>query len=180
MSAAMIFDNAKTFLAIHQPDREDGMTIIYTLSGDHDDITALIEFMSPNTAFAEWDSPDRIDEILSFEDLGRVLAVNPGDGMVITDKAAFDERVEFLFGADGMRRLLLHHVGNACFGATWQAPLVAALNVNERTIRRWAAGDMPVPLGVLQQLGDIAAARIRGIVAATSQVDQYTNEGENQ
>lgn len=176
MSAALIFDNAKTFIAVHQPDREDGTTIIYTLSGEHDDVTALVEFMSPNTGFADWDSPDRIDEIHAFEELGHVVAVNPGDGMVITDRKAFDERIEFLFGADGMRRLLLHHMGNACFGREWIAELIAALRVNERTVRRWAAGDMPVPPGVLRELGDIAAARIRGIVAATSQIDQY-NEG---
>lgn len=176
MSAALIFDNAKTFIAVHQPDREDGTTIIYTLSGDRDDITALVEFMSPNTAFGDWGSPDKIDKILAFEELGRVVAVNPGDGMLITDQKAFDERVEFLFGADGMRRLLLHHVGNACFGPQWIAQMVAALRVNERTVKRWAAGDAPVPLGVLRELGDIGAARIRGIVAATSQIDQH-NEG---
>lgn len=37
---------------------------------------------------------------------------------------------------------LLTRVGTALYGTRWQTDLAAALDVNHRTIRRWAAGSL--------------------------------------
>lgn len=36
----------------------------------------------------------------------------------------------------------------AIWGPTWQGPLARALKVNDRTVRRWASGDVPIPESV--------------------------------
>ena len=47
-----------------------------------------------------------------------------------------------------MTRDLLTKCGEALYGPRWQRELAAALEVDERTMRRWVAGDSPVPDGV--------------------------------
>lgn len=41
----------------------------------------------------------------------------------------------------------------ARFGEGWQTKLALSLGVNSRTVRRWAAGEVPVPPPVAAQLG---------------------------
>ena len=43
---------------------------------------------------------------------------------------------------------LLRAVAAALHGPLWQNALARALDVNERTVRRWAADRLPVPAGV--------------------------------
>ncbi len=43
---------------------------------------------------------------------------------------------------------LMCKCGEALYGPRWQRELAAALDVDERTMRRWVAGDSPVPDGV--------------------------------
>lgn len=45
--------------------------------------------------------------------------------------------------------------GNVLFGARWQADLAAALDVNERTIRRWAADEGLIPDGAWDDLVEL-------------------------
>lgn len=40
---------------------------------------------------------------------------------------------------------LLRRAGTLLYGPNWQRALARGLEVNERTARRWAAGDSPVP-----------------------------------
>ena len=49
------------------------------------------------------------------------------------------------------RRDLLARVGVTLFGAEWVSPLARELGVALRTVQRWAAGDVPVPPGVLDR-----------------------------
>ena len=42
----------------------------------------------------------------------------------------------------------LRKAGTELFGDNWQTPLAAALEVNPRTVRRYFAGDQPIPLVV--------------------------------
>lgn len=43
----------------------------------------------------------------------------------------------------------LARVGAALYGPDyWQSPLSRDLGVNDRTLRRWVAGDYPIPAGV--------------------------------
>lgn len=39
-----------------------------------------------------------------------------------------------------MSTVLLHEIGEALYGPLWQSELSRALAVNDRTVRRWAAG----------------------------------------
>jgi hypothetical protein len=39
----------------------------------------------------------------------------------------------------------LNRVGTACFGNFWQTQMAEALGVNPRTLRRWLAGELPIP-----------------------------------
>lgn len=50
-------------------------------------------------------------------------------------------------------------VGEALFGPLWQTPISQALDVSDRTVRRWAAGDTPVPDGVWSDIAGLCAAR---------------------
>jgi len=43
---------------------------------------------------------------------------------------------------------LLIACGEALYGPQWQSALARDLGVSDRTMRRWVAGDQPVPPGV--------------------------------
>lgn len=47
---------------------------------------------------------------------------------------------------------LLARVGEALYGPRWQSELARVFVVNDRTVRRWVAGDSPVPPGITSQL----------------------------
>ena len=49
------------------------------------------------------------------------------------------------------RRDLLARTGLALFGTEWVSPIARELGVALRTAQRWAAGEVPVPLGVLDR-----------------------------
>lgn len=49
--------------------------------------------------------------------------------------------------------------GEALFGTQWRADLATALNVSERTVRRWVAGDFEIPDGAWQDLKRLLAER---------------------
>lgn len=46
----------------------------------------------------------------------------------------------------------LSRIGEALYGEHWQNALGEDLDINERTVRRWRAGDTEVPLGVWKEL----------------------------
>ncbi|MBS7810555.1 helix-turn-helix domain-containing protein [Roseococcus pinisoli] len=47
---------------------------------------------------------------------------------------------------------LLREAGEALYGGQWQSPLARDLGVTDRTMRRWVAGDSPVPDGAYGDL----------------------------
>jgi hypothetical protein len=53
----------------------------------------------------------------------------------------------------------LREVGEALYGLAWQSPLSRDLKVADRTVRRWLAGDFPVPDGVWPEIAAICAKR---------------------
>jgi hypothetical protein len=59
-------------------------------------------------------------------------------------------------------RALLENVGRALFGDRWQTYLGLTLEVSDRTVRRWAAGDAPVPEEVWPAL--VAVIRQRRLI----------------
>jgi plasmid maintenance system antidote protein VapI len=50
-------------------------------------------------------------------------------------------------------------VGEALFGSNWQGDMARALGINERTIRRMVAGDMPVSAGVWRDIANLCVTR---------------------
>jgi len=44
-----------------------------------------------------------------------------------------------------MTRDLFCRVGGALYGPRWQSELARDLGVSDRTVRRWAAGEQPIP-----------------------------------
>lgn len=56
---------------------------------------------------------------------------------------------------------LLHQYGEALFGPHFQRELAKALEVNERTMRRWIAGDTEPPEGIKAELEALARRRIK-------------------
>lgn len=59
-----------------------------------------------------------------------------------------------------MTPALLREAGEALYGASsWRTEMARALNVSERTVRRWAAGDFQIPAGVWPELRELLKAR---------------------
>ena len=54
---------------------------------------------------------------------------------------------------------LLREAGEALYGPLWQSELARALEVSDRTVRRWAAGDTGIPAGVWPEIRDLAQSR---------------------
>ena len=55
---------------------------------------------------------------------------------------------------------MLNLTATALYGALWQNALARALDINERTVRRWASGEIPVPIGVWHDISEIIAERV--------------------
>jgi len=53
----------------------------------------------------------------------------------------------------------LETVGQALFGERWQTPMARALDVADRTVRRWLAGDDAPSPGIAADLLKIARGR---------------------
>jgi hypothetical protein len=53
--------------------------------------------------------------------------------------------------------------GRAVYGERWQRSLASDLHVSDRTVRRWLAGEFPVPASVVRKLRKILADRMRTI-----------------
>ena len=49
----------------------------------------------------------------------------------------------------------LETAGRALFGSAWQCQMAKALDVNERTVRRWYAGDSTIPDRIWPELREL-------------------------
>lgn len=58
---------------------------------------------------------------------------------------------------------LLTECGAALYGDRWQSELARDLDVTDRTVRRWLAGDQPVPSGVAVDLHRMLIERVADI-----------------
>lgn len=66
-----------------------------------------------------------------------------------------------------MSQILLSKCGEALYGPRWQSELSRDLDVDDRTMRRWVAGDSQIPDGVnvdLLRLLTERAADIDGLI----------------
>jgi hypothetical protein len=60
----------------------------------------------------------------------------------------------------------LRNVGEAAFGPRWQRDLARALNTDERLVRRWVAGDRPLPATLPARLDAVIITRINELMVA--------------
>lgn len=58
-----------------------------------------------------------------------------------------------------MKTRTLCRAGEALFGPLWQTRFAHALGVNDRTIRRWATGEVAIPARVRAELVVLAQKR---------------------
>jgi hypothetical protein len=58
-----------------------------------------------------------------------------------------------------MNQSLLQRAGEALYGPRWQSEMARDLDVADRTVRRWIAGD-ELPAGIPQELKAICRDRI--------------------
>lgn len=54
---------------------------------------------------------------------------------------------------------LLGALGRALYGDHWRLPLASALDVSERTVRRWGAGEFLIPAGIAEKLEFLMEAK---------------------
>lgn len=54
---------------------------------------------------------------------------------------------------------LLRQCGVALYGERWQTALAADLQVTDRTMRRWLAGQFSIPAGVVEQVRALLVER---------------------
>jgi hypothetical protein len=62
---------------------------------------------------------------------------------------------------------LLRAVGECLYGPRWQTDIAATLDVSDRTVRRWASGDFPMPTTIwadIARLLKAAQQAINGLV----------------
>lgn len=65
---------------------------------------------------------------------------------------------------------LLERIGSTLYGLGWKGQLATDLDVNDRTLRRWISGDMPIPSGVQSDIVEIALRRQKEMAAILSEV----------
>lgn len=75
------------------------------------------------------------------------------------------------------QRARLEACGTALFGPQWQRPLAAALGVDDRLVRRWYAGDRPVPEDRWQRIAGLMRERGERLLAAAALGGVETDAG---
>ncbi len=66
---------------------------------------------------------------------------------------------------------LLREAGEALYGPRWQSDLSRDLNVSDRTMRRWAAGEWDVPQTAQAELRTLLSARRASIADVLEVID---------
>jgi hypothetical protein len=64
-----------------------------------------------------------------------------------------------------MTPTLFREAGEALFGPRWMSEMARALDISDRTVRRWDEGSYPVPAGVLADVR--ALLKSRGMAMAS-------------
>lgn len=73
---------------------------------------------------------------------------------------------------------LIRSVGEALYGAHWQSPLARDLNVSDRTVRFWTAGERALPDTILPLLMELLRNRGAEVTMTTALVERYMNRDE--
>lgn len=72
---------------------------------------------------------------------------------------------------------LLRRFGQSVYGSAWQSPLSRDLGVNDRTVRRWASGEWPIPARVWHELHAIGEKHMGEIYAVLRELRDLRDSG---
>jgi hypothetical protein len=73
---------------------------------------------------------------------------------------------------------LLRRIGEAFHGPEWQGRLSRDLEVSDRTLRRWVAGEMPVPPGVTAELYSMICQQQGDLQELARDMDRFLPDEE--
>lgn len=76
--------------------------------------------------------------------------------------------------------LLLRQIGEELYGPSWQAELSQRLNVNDRSMRRWASGEDSIPPGIWREIYEHAGGRWQTLRYLNEQVVELINASQLQ
>jgi hypothetical protein len=68
----------------------------------------------------------------------------------------------------------LERVGNLLYGTRWQSDLARALEVNDRRVRQWMAGERPIPAGVWADVAVLLRTRQQEGLALLRELDRIS------
>jgi hypothetical protein len=75
---------------------------------------------------------------------------------------------------------MLAECGESLFGKQWRVELAQALDVSERTVRRWAAGTSPVPGDVWLEINSLLSNRAKRLREMAALLKQGTKPAPSQ
>lgn len=70
-------------------------------------------------------------------------------------------------------------IGRALYGERWQTALATDLNVADRTMRRWLAGESPIPDGLEDDLQKLLAERLAKMDGLAGRIPHVFEDAEN-
>jgi hypothetical protein len=65
---------------------------------------------------------------------------------------------------------ILRRAGEALYGESWVAPLSDALDINPRTIQRWASGKNEINPAIWQEILDLIGGRALAALAVAADI----------
>lgn len=75
---------------------------------------------------------------------------------------------------DDEARDRLRRCGKLLYGDRWQSDLARALDVNDRRVRQWIAGERPIPSGVWADVAGLLRQRQEEGLALLRELDTAT------
>lgn len=121
------------------------------------------------------------------EDYGHILAKLPADladppgGVTVEDQGPFWlGYYQYLKAIERSERLGVEHLsraGTLLFGERWQSDLAHALNVGDRRVREWIAGERRIPPGVWADVAALLRQRSNEGMALLQELDRASAKG---
>lgn len=74
----------------------------------------------------------------------------------------------------------LEIIGQSIFGERWQSALARALNVDDRTVRRWLSGESRLPTDIDRKIFLLAEQKLSSLSALTQRYGIHVNNNQGQ
>lgn len=120
-------------------------------------------------------------------DFGRIVdklpvdLADPPGGVTVEDQGPFwIGYYQYLKAVERSQRLNVEHLsraGTLLFGERWQSDLAHALNVGDRRVREWIAGERRIPPGVWADVAALLRQRSNEGMALLQELDRASAKG---